>query len=51
MMRDGQYHMQMECQVTRVKPTEDGYEIFASTQWPTETQFSVAQVLGIPISS
>ncbi|CAL4088500.1 unnamed protein product [Meganyctiphanes norvegica] len=43
-----QFHLTMEPLSARVVPIEDGYDVFCTTQWPTETQESTAQVLGIP---
>lgn len=43
-----QYHFPMEAHAARVIPTEDGYDVFATSQWPTETQATAAQVLGVP---
>lgn len=38
----------MEPHSARVIPTEDGYDVFCTSQWITETQATTAQVLGIP---
>ncbi|XP_063888909.1 uncharacterized protein LOC135115838 isoform X1 [Scylla paramamosain] len=46
-----QYHLNMEPFATRVVPIEDGYDVYCTTQWPTETQATVAQVLGITANS
>ncbi|KAK7021793.1 hypothetical protein SK128_010782 [Halocaridina rubra] len=43
-----QYHMNMEPHSARVVPTEDGYDVYCTSQWPTETQDVVAQVLDVP---
>ncbi|XP_076041684.1 uncharacterized protein LOC143025623 [Oratosquilla oratoria] len=43
-----QYHMFMEPHSSLVLPTEDGYEVFAATQWPSETQAVVSSVLKVP---
>lgn len=43
-----QYHLNMEAHAARVIPTEDGCDVFCTTQWPTETQSTTAQVLAIP---
>jgi len=32
------------------RPTEDGMDVYASTQWLELTQQSVAMVLGVPIN-
>uniref|UniRef100_K1Q8Q7 Xanthine dehydrogenase n=1 Tax=Magallana gigas TaxID=29159 RepID=K1Q8Q7_MAGGI len=45
-----QYHMAMETQITICNPTEDGFEVFSSTQWVDRCQKSIAMVLGIPDS-
>lgn len=47
----GQDHFYLETQVSWVTPdTEGNYQVYASTQHPTETQIMVARVLGIPSS-
>nr|BAS67018.1 aldehyde oxidase [Penaeus japonicus]BBC28100.1 aldehyde oxidase [Penaeus japonicus] len=46
-----QYHLNMEAHAARVIPTEDGCDVFCTTQWPTETQSTTAQVLGIPANN
>lgn len=46
-----QYHFNMEPHSARVVPTEDGYDVYSTTQWPTETQATTAQVLGIATNS
>ncbi|KAH6563748.1 hypothetical protein BASA60_010597 [Batrachochytrium salamandrivorans] len=43
-----QEHFYLETQGSLVVPNEDEYEIYSSTQNPTETQHLVAHVLGIP---
>ncbi|XP_076038721.1 uncharacterized protein LOC143023927 isoform X2 [Oratosquilla oratoria] len=43
-----QYHMCMEPHSARVLPTEDGFDVDAATQWPTETQAAIASVLRVP---
>lgn len=45
-----QYHMALETQITICNPTEDGFEVFSSTQWVDRCQKSIAMVLGIPDS-
>ncbi|XP_055703921.1 aldehyde oxidase 3-like [Phlebotomus papatasi] len=42
-----QYHYHMETQTTLAVPTEDGMDIYASTQWIDVTQRVVAQVLAV----
>nr|XP_045608547.1 xanthine dehydrogenase/oxidase-like [Procambarus clarkii] len=44
----GQYHFHMENQVALVVPTDDGLEVYPSSQWASETQRSIGQVLGLP---
>ncbi|CAG9761736.1 unnamed protein product [Ceutorhynchus assimilis] len=44
----GQYHFHMETQMCVVIPTEDGLDIFASTQWMQGIQGAVSQILNIP---
>lgn len=46
-----QYHLNMEPSAARVVPIEDGYDVYCTSQWPTETQAVVAQVLGITANS
>ncbi|XP_069995409.1 xanthine dehydrogenase/oxidase isoform X1 [Penaeus vannamei] len=48
MSRDGQYHFHMESQSCLVVPTDIGLDVFASTQWASETQRVIGKVLGIP---
>lgn len=43
-----QFHFAMEALAARVIPTEDGYDVFCTSQWPKETQATVAQVLEVP---
>ncbi|KAB7507056.1 hypothetical protein Anas_02025, partial [Armadillidium nasatum] len=43
-----QYHFTMEPIAARTVPTEEGYDVWCTTQWPTETQNVVATVLDIP---
>ena len=45
-----QYHFTMETQNALVVPHEDGYTVYSSTQWVTDVQLAVANVLGIPNS-
>ncbi|XP_042860846.1 xanthine dehydrogenase/oxidase-like [Penaeus japonicus] len=47
MSRDGQYHFHMESQSCLVVPTDIGMDVYASTQWASETQRAIGQVLGI----
>nr|XP_053649189.1 uncharacterized protein LOC128700182 isoform X1 [Cherax quadricarinatus]XP_053649190.1 uncharacterized protein LOC128700182 isoform X1 [Cherax quadricarinatus]XP_053649191.1 uncharacterized protein LOC128700182 isoform X1 [Cherax quadricarinatus]XP_053649192.1 uncharacterized protein LOC128700182 isoform X1 [Cherax quadricarinatus] len=46
-----QFHFTMEALAGRVTPTEDGYDVLSTSQWPTETQSAVAQVLNVPAHS
>lgn len=46
-----QQHFQMETQISICRPTEDGMDVEASTQWLDLTQQSTAMVLGVPESS
>ena len=43
-----QFHLTLEPYSSRVVPIEDGYDVFCTTQWPTETQAVVSNVLSIP---
>ncbi|XP_030746527.1 xanthine dehydrogenase-like isoform X2 [Sitophilus oryzae] len=44
----GQYHFHMETQTCLVVPTEDGLNVFASTQWMDQVQGAISQVLNMP---
>ena len=45
----GQDHFYLEGQIALALPTEDGgFQIYASTQHPSEIQHKVAEVLGLP---
>ncbi|XP_047736777.1 xanthine dehydrogenase 1 [Hyalella azteca] len=46
-----QFHLTMEALHAAVEPMEDGYNISVTSQWLTETQSVVAQVLGVPANS
>ncbi|XP_068204134.1 uncharacterized protein [Palaemon carinicauda] len=46
-----QFHLTLEPYASRVVPIEDGFDVFCTTQWPTETQAVVANVLDIPANS
>ncbi|KAK7027383.1 hypothetical protein SK128_013597 [Halocaridina rubra] len=43
-----QFHFTIEPYAGRVIPTEDGYDAYCTTQWPTETQAVISNVLGVP---
>ncbi|XP_068235894.1 uncharacterized protein [Palaemon carinicauda] len=43
-----QYHLCMESHAARVIPIDGGYDVYSTTQWPTETQNVVSQVLDVP---
>ena len=44
----GQYHFHMETQTCIAIPTEDGLDIFSSTQWIVPTQVTIAECLEVP---
>ncbi|XP_061183006.1 uncharacterized protein LOC133191267 [Saccostrea echinata] len=46
-----QYHMTLETQIAICNPTEDGFDVYASTQWTSGCQEAVAMVLGVSDSS
>lgn len=46
-----QFHLAMEPHAARVVPTEDGYDVYCTTQWPTETQATTAAVLNVPVNN
>ncbi|XP_064292368.1 uncharacterized protein LOC128674487 [Plodia interpunctella] len=46
-----QYHYTMETQTCVVQQTEDGLEVFASTQWLDLTNVAVAQCLNVGVNS
>lgn len=48
---DTQFHFYMENQVAVCEQTEDGYEVYSSTQWIDLVQNAVTQVLGLSNSS
>ncbi|XP_069165338.1 xanthine dehydrogenase/oxidase-like [Procambarus clarkii] len=45
---DSQYHFHMESQVCLATPTDIGLDILSSSQWASETQKVVGQVLNLP---
>lgn len=44
----GQYHYTMETQTAVCVPTEDGMDVYASTQWIDFTQVAISECLNIP---
>ncbi|XP_072940393.1 xanthine dehydrogenase-like [Epargyreus clarus] len=48
---NSQYHYHMETQTCVVKPTEDGIDVYSSTQWPNLVNIAVAHCLNIPVNS
>uniref|UniRef100_A0A2A4JYR8 Indole-3-acetaldehyde oxidase n=2 Tax=Heliothis virescens TaxID=7102 RepID=A0A2A4JYR8_HELVI len=51
MKLEEQYHYYMEPQTCVAKPTEDGMEVFSSTQWLDLVNVAVAQTLKVPVNS
>lgn len=45
-----QYHFHMETQICSVVPTEDGLDMFASTQYMDSNQTAAAMALNIPLN-
>jgi xanthine dehydrogenase/oxidase len=45
----GQFHMSMETQTCICIPTEDGMDVYASTQYPDGVQRGISLCLGIPM--
>ncbi|KAJ8719472.1 hypothetical protein PYW08_011647 [Mythimna loreyi] len=48
---ESQFHFYMEPQTCIVRPTEDGLEVIASTQWLDLTNVAIAQCLNKPTNS
>lgn len=44
----GQYHYTLETLQCICIPTEDGMDVYSSSQWMDNTQIAIAQLLNIP---
>lgn len=45
---NGQYHFHMELQCCLAVPTEDGLEVYPSSQWMDAVQIGIAKILNVP---
>lgn len=44
----GQYHFHMENQTTVTRPSDDGIDVYSSTQWLDSFHIALSEVLNIP---